>query len=121
VDTLDRRRLGDLLTRLGGDVAAIESFVLSGVATAFAAVLQIVFFVGALFYARQRRPGRPVDQSRGRGAHGIVGARRACTVSLISPLGENHPACRRAASDGGQGSLLTALAMDVVTRAGLQT
>jgi ATP-binding cassette, subfamily B, bacterial len=49
-DALDRRRLGDVLTRLGGDVAAIESFVLSGVASAFAAVLQIVFFVGALFY-----------------------------------------------------------------------
>jgi ABC-type multidrug transport system fused ATPase/permease subunit len=47
---LDRRRLGDVLTRLGGDVAAIESFVLSGVASAFAAVLQILFFVGALFY-----------------------------------------------------------------------
>ena len=47
-DALDRRRLGDVLTRLGGDVAAIESFVLSGVASAFAAVLQIVFFVGAL-------------------------------------------------------------------------
>ena len=47
---LDRRRLGDVLTRLGGDVAAIESFVLSGVASAFAAVLQIAFFVGALFY-----------------------------------------------------------------------
>jgi len=49
-DTLDRRRLGDVLTRLGGDVAAIEAFVLSGVASAFAAVLQIGFFVGALFY-----------------------------------------------------------------------
>jgi ATP-binding cassette, subfamily B, bacterial len=46
---LDRRRLGDLLTRLGGDVAAIESFVLSGVADALAAVLSIAFFVGALF------------------------------------------------------------------------
>jgi ATP-binding cassette subfamily B protein len=44
-DALDRRRLGDVLTRLGGDVAAIESFVLSGVAGAFAAVLQIGFFV----------------------------------------------------------------------------
>ena len=49
-DALDRRRLGDVLTRLGGDVAAIESFVLSGVASAFAAVLQIAFFVGALVY-----------------------------------------------------------------------
>ena len=49
-DSLDRRRLGDVLTRLGGDVAAIESFVLSGVASAFAAVLQIGFFVAALVY-----------------------------------------------------------------------
>jgi ATP-binding cassette, subfamily B, bacterial len=49
-DALDRRRLGDVLTRLGGDVAAIEAFVLSGVAGALAAVLSIGFFVGALFY-----------------------------------------------------------------------
>ena len=49
-DSLDKRRLGDVLTRLGGDVASIEAFVLSGVATAFAALLQIAFFVGALFY-----------------------------------------------------------------------
>jgi ATP-binding cassette, subfamily B, bacterial len=49
-DALDRRRLGDVLTRLGGDVAAIESFVLSGVANALAAVLSIAFFAGALFY-----------------------------------------------------------------------
>jgi len=48
-DSLDRRRLGDVLTRLGGDVAAIESFVLSGVADALAAGLSIGFFVGALF------------------------------------------------------------------------
>ena len=49
-DTLDRRRLGDVLTRLGGDVGAIEAFVLSGVADALAAVLSIGFFAGALFY-----------------------------------------------------------------------
>ena len=49
-DALDRRRLGDVLTRLGGDVAAIESFVLSGVADAAAAILSILFFVGALFW-----------------------------------------------------------------------
>jgi ATP-binding cassette, subfamily B, bacterial len=48
-DALDRRRLGDVLTRLSGDVGAIESFVLSGVARALAAVLSIVFFAGMLF------------------------------------------------------------------------
>jgi ATP-binding cassette subfamily B protein len=48
-DALDHRRLGDVLTRLGGDVAAIEAFVLSGVARALAAVLSILFFAGMLF------------------------------------------------------------------------
>ena len=45
-----RRRLGDLLTRVTGDVQAIESFVLAGVASALSAVLQIAFFTAALFY-----------------------------------------------------------------------
>jgi len=48
----ERRRLGDLLSRLTGDVAAIESFVLSGVADAMASVLRLVFFVGALLVIR---------------------------------------------------------------------
>jgi ABC-type multidrug transport system fused ATPase/permease subunit len=46
----DRRRLGDVLSRLTGDVAAIESFVLSGLADTISFVLRIVFFTGALFY-----------------------------------------------------------------------
>jgi ATP-binding cassette, subfamily B, bacterial len=49
LDTLDRRRLGDLIARLTSDVQAIESFVLSGVADGLSAVLRIVFFGGALF------------------------------------------------------------------------
>ncbi len=52
MDFFERRRLGDLLSRLTGDVAAIESFVLSGVADAMASVLRLVFFVGALLYIR---------------------------------------------------------------------
>jgi ABC-type multidrug transport system fused ATPase/permease subunit len=48
----DRRRLGDVISRLTGDVAAIESFVLSGVTDAFSYALQILFFAGALFYLR---------------------------------------------------------------------
>ncbi|HEX4759174.1 MAG TPA: ABC transporter ATP-binding protein [Thermoleophilaceae bacterium] len=43
------RRLGDLLSRLTGDVGAIETLVLSGVADAVGYVLRIVFFAGALF------------------------------------------------------------------------
>jgi ATP-binding cassette, subfamily B, bacterial len=49
-DGPERRRLGDLLARLTGDVQAIESFVLTGVGTAISALLQIAFFTAALFY-----------------------------------------------------------------------
>jgi ATP-binding cassette, subfamily B, bacterial len=50
LDVLDRRRLGDVIARLTGDVQAIESFVLSGVADGLSALLRIVFFTGALIY-----------------------------------------------------------------------
>lgn len=46
----ERRKLGDVLARLTGDVSSIENFVLSGVADAFAHSLRILFFAGALFY-----------------------------------------------------------------------
>jgi ATP-binding cassette, subfamily B, bacterial len=49
LESYDRRRLGDLLARLTGDIGAIESFVLSGVAGALNYVARIVFFAGALF------------------------------------------------------------------------
>jgi ABC-type multidrug transport system fused ATPase/permease subunit len=48
----ERRRLGDILSRLTGDISAIESFVLSGVTDALSYVLRILFFAGALFYLR---------------------------------------------------------------------
>jgi ATP-binding cassette subfamily B protein len=50
LDFFERRRLGDLMTRLTGDVASIENFVLSGVADAIGHSLRIVLFAGALFY-----------------------------------------------------------------------
>src|SRR3954454_8705995 len=50
LDVLDRRRLGDLVTRLTGDVQAIETLVLDGVADATAAVARMLVFAGALFY-----------------------------------------------------------------------
>ena len=46
----ERRRLGDVLSRITGDVTAIESFVLSGVADGMAYALNVVFFTAALFY-----------------------------------------------------------------------
>ena len=47
---LDRRRLGDLLSRLTSDIQAIESFVLAGIGDAVGALVRIVIFGGALFY-----------------------------------------------------------------------
>jgi ATP-binding cassette, subfamily B, bacterial len=49
-DMLDRRRLGDVLTRTTGDVQTIESFLLAGVGEGISAVARIALFAGALFY-----------------------------------------------------------------------
>ena len=49
LDVFDRRRTGDLISRVTSDVQAIEGFVLSGVADGLAAALRILFFTGALF------------------------------------------------------------------------
>lgn len=50
VSFFDRRQLGDILSRLTGDVAAIEGVVLSGVIGLIANVLRIVVFAGVLFF-----------------------------------------------------------------------
>ncbi|MGH3852094.1 MAG: ABC transporter ATP-binding protein [Pseudonocardiaceae bacterium] len=50
VSFFDRRRLGDILSRLTGDVAAIEGVVLSGVIGIIANLLKILVFAGVLFY-----------------------------------------------------------------------
>ncbi|KOV65772.1 ABC transporter ATP-binding protein [Streptomyces sp. MMG1121] len=48
----ERRRLGDVLSRITGDVDAVETFLLSGVADALYYVIQLGFFLGLLFYLR---------------------------------------------------------------------
>ncbi|MCE3551022.1 ABC transporter ATP-binding protein/permease [Pseudonocardia sp. RS11V-5] len=50
VSFFDRRPLGDLLSRLTGDVAAIESLVLAGVAQSVSALVTIGLFLGIMFY-----------------------------------------------------------------------
>src|SRR3954451_18087100 len=50
LDFFEGRRLGDVLSRLTGDIQAIESFVLSGVADALSYALRVAFFAGALIY-----------------------------------------------------------------------
>ena len=49
-DFFDRRRLGDILSRLTGDVGAIENLVLAAVAEAASAIFQIVIFAGVMFF-----------------------------------------------------------------------
>ncbi len=50
VSFFDRRRLGDILSRLTGDVGAIEAVVLSGVIGLISNVLKIFVFAGVLFF-----------------------------------------------------------------------
>lgn len=49
-DFFERRQLGDVLSRLTGDVTAIEQLVLSGVSEALTYGFQLLFFTAALFY-----------------------------------------------------------------------
>ncbi|MEU6220807.1 ABC transporter ATP-binding protein [Streptomyces sp. NPDC047022] len=48
----ERQRLGDVLSRLTGDVDAVETFMLSGVVGAISHVLRLGIFLGMLFYLR---------------------------------------------------------------------
>src|SRR3954465_288827 len=50
LDTLERRQLGDVLSRLGGDISAIEGFVLSGIVEGVAYLARLIFFAGALLF-----------------------------------------------------------------------
>jgi ATP-binding cassette, subfamily B, bacterial len=51
-DVLDRRRLGDVLSRVSGDVQTIEGFLLAGLGEGISALARIAFFSAALFYLR---------------------------------------------------------------------
>jgi ABC-type multidrug transport system fused ATPase/permease subunit len=46
----ERRRLGDVLSRVTGDVDAVETFLLSGLTEAFYYLMRLGLFVGLLFY-----------------------------------------------------------------------
>ncbi|MGW3170453.1 ABC transporter ATP-binding protein [Streptomyces sp. NPDC001153] len=48
----ERRRLGDLISRITGDVDAVETFLLSGVADVLYHVIQLGVFLALLFYLR---------------------------------------------------------------------
>lgn len=46
----DRRRVGDLVSRLTSDAAAVERFMVSGLSSGVTAVLRIAFYTAALFW-----------------------------------------------------------------------
>ncbi|MEV6164125.1 ABC transporter ATP-binding protein [Streptomyces sp. NPDC052052] len=48
----ERRRLGDVLSRITGDVDAVETFLLSGVADGLYHLIRLGLFLGLLFYLR---------------------------------------------------------------------
>jgi ATP-binding cassette, subfamily B, bacterial len=50
----ERRKLGDIISRLSNDVEEIEDLVLSGLTSALSYLFQLLFFVGALFYLQWR-------------------------------------------------------------------
>ncbi len=54
VGFFDRRQLGDTLSRLTGDIDAIEALVLSGLTRTLAYLFEIILFTGALFYLNWR-------------------------------------------------------------------
>lgn len=49
LEFLNRNRLGDVMSRVSGDVSAIEAFLVSGSSAALSSLLQLVFFTAALF------------------------------------------------------------------------
>lgn len=52
LDFFERRRLGDVLSRLTGDITAIEGFVLSGIGDGLSYSLRITFYIAALLYVQ---------------------------------------------------------------------
>ncbi|MGW2766909.1 ABC transporter ATP-binding protein [Streptomyces sp. NPDC001275] len=52
LDFFERRRLGDVLSRITGDVDAVETFLLSGVADALYYVVCLGVYLGMLLYLR---------------------------------------------------------------------
>ncbi len=50
LDFFNRSRLGDLMSRVAGDVSAIESFLVSGTSRGLTYLLELVVFTAALFW-----------------------------------------------------------------------
>ena len=91
----ERRQLGDIMSRLGGDVSEIETLVLTGVNMALTYGFQIVLFTGMLFYldwrlalaalvAAPRVPGRRPGAVRRIQAAARELRRRSGSISAVA-------------------------------------
>jgi ABC-type multidrug transport system fused ATPase/permease subunit len=130
-DTMERRRLGDTLSRVTSDVDAVEGIVVSGVAEALSATVRIVVFVGILLYldpvlavaavvaapllwALAARCGRLVrrasrESRRRAGALGSIGEEGLANAALVQAHGLEDAETRRF-RDQGRGLLRAELA-----------
>ena len=131
LDFFERRRLGDLVSRLTGDVASIENLMLSGVASLLGYLIRIGFFAAALFYlqwdlavvslavaplfllsARRFARLRRVAAREGRrrsGAMSAVAEESLSNVQLVQAYNRQESAIERFRSES-QGSLAAQLA-----------
>jgi ATP-binding cassette, subfamily B, bacterial len=112
--THDRRRLGDTMTRLTSDVAAVESFMVGQLTTGVGALVRLALFVGALFWlqwqlaltalvvvplfwwvaTRFARFTRDVSRERRRrgGSLGSITEESLANVSLVQTYGRERDA-----------------------------
>jgi ATP-binding cassette, subfamily B, bacterial len=131
LDFFERRRLGDLISRLTGDAASIESLMLSGVTSLLGYLFRIGFFAAALFYlqwdlavvslavaplflfsARRFARLRRVAAREGRrrsGAMSAVAEESLSNVQLVQAYNRQASAIERFRSES-QGSLAAQLA-----------
>jgi ABC-type multidrug transport system fused ATPase/permease subunit len=131
LDFFERRRLGDVVTRLTGDVGQVETLVLSGVASALGYLLRIAFFSAALFYLRwdlavvslaaaplflvtgrrfaRRRKAASREARRRSGAMSAVAEESLANVQLVQAFHREDTEVARFRSES-QGSLAAQLA-----------
>ena len=131
LDFFDRRRLGDVVARLTGDIGAIEALVLSGVASLLGYLLRIAFFSAALFYLRwdlavvslaaapfflvtarrfaKRRKAAAREARRRSGAMSAVAEESLANVQLVQAFRREETEISRFRSES-QGNLVAQLA-----------
>jgi ATP-binding cassette subfamily B protein len=122
MDFFEQHRLGDLLSRVGADVTAVEALVLSGVSSAISAGLQVVVYgvmlfvvdptlaasaivvspllwvINRVFSRRLKAASRQSRQQMGRLSS--IAEESLSTVSLVQAYNRQHDEVRRFEDEG---------------------